>query len=61
MVTAYTKATATENKTLGLWLHGYHSTLSMLHATIVSLSHLVEKEPSQVLFSAQKFNMSLVG
>ena len=28
-------------------------TLSMLHATIVSLSHLVEKVPLQELFSAQ--------
>ena len=35
-------------------------TLSMLHATIVAISHLVEKVPLLELLHATKFSMRLV-
>ena len=37
-----------------------HLTLSMLYATIVALSHLVQKVPSLELLCANKFNVRLV-
>ena len=43
------------NKKLSILL-----TLSMLHVTIVMISHLVEKVPLQELLHATKFSMRLV-